>query len=805
MKLQWIMPSIPIDSPMLWKDFEARCCTRAELVITGLGLYRAFLNGQRVGQDYLTPGFNDYDAYVRYQTYDVTELLQAENRLEVWLGNGWYKGRIGLDGGRENTWGDSYLLALKLTLTHPDGTESVVETDESWLAAQSPIISDGIYDGEVRDDTRPKGESFPCVSVSTAYRLEPQFSPCIRQVMELKPRLIHTPAGEQVLDFGQNAAGILRFVNRLPRGGRLYIQTGEVLQQGNFYRDNLRSARSAWTYISDGEVKTVEETFTFHGFRYAKVEGPEPVDPADFSMVVLSSDLKQTLEVSTDHEGLNRLMQNSLWGQRSNFLDVPTDCPQRDERMGWTADTQVFVNTACYQMDCRDFYRKYMRDMRADQQLYYEGNIPAYSPSMKKQAIPGGAVWADAGVIIPWNVYMNYGDGKLLRESYPMMRDYCTHLLMQDRQDGGTHLRFSAFTFGDWLAMDGMTPQSLKGGTEDAFIQACYYMNSLELTGKAAAVLGETEDAEKYVSLAHEVRTAILREYVTEGGRLALDTQTAYVLALHFGLWRDKKVMIRCFRQRLKKDFFKITCGFTGAPLMLPVLLDNGMTDEAYRMLLTHEFPGWLYAVDRDATTIWERWNSLEEDGTISGTGMNSLNHYAYGSVCEAIYSRIMGLQCAAPGWRKAVIAPKLNGQLRQSHIAFSSPAGKWTVDWQIDDDGSVTLCADIPDGCEAEICLPDCEAVQPSTVSAGRYRWHYQPVRDYLHPYSAGSLLMDLLSNEEAKALLEEKIPALVNGALTSDSEFRVMTPLEAAYAMPFLHPEDVMTLDAAFRQIKR
>ena len=609
--MRFITPERSIDCPRLWREFDAAEVVRANLEITGLGLYRAWLNGQRVGADYLTPGFNDYDAYLRCQTYDVTDLLKAHNRLEVWLGNGWYKGRIGLEG-RENTWGDRYLLAARLTLTHADGSETVMETDGSWLAVQSPIVSGNIYDGEMRDDTRPQGEPVPCVQVETAYAVEPQFSPCIRQVAELKPSLIVTPAGEQVLDFGQNAAGVLRFVNRLPKGERLFIQTGEVLQQGNFYRENLRSAKSEYSYISDGTVKEVEELFTFHGFRFAKVEGLQTVDPADFTMVVLSSNLKNTLEVSLDHPGLNRLMQNSLWGQRSNFLDVPTDCPQRDERLGWTADTQVFVNTACYQMDCKDFYRKFMRDLRADQLRYYEGDIAAYSPSMKKQAIHGGAVWADAGTIIPWNVYQAYGDVDLLRENYPMMRDYSEYLMVQDRKDGGTHLRFSSFTFGDWLAMDGMTSQSRKGGTEDAFIQACYYMNSIDLTGKAAAVLKEQADAARYAALAQEIRAAILKEYVTETGRLALDTQTAYVLALHFDIWRDRERLIEAFRGRLKKDFYKIRCGFTGTALIMPVLLDNGMIDEAYRMLLTHEFPGWLYAVDRGATTVWERWNSLE-------------------------------------------------------------------------------------------------------------------------------------------------------------------------------------------------
>ena len=803
MQMPFITPSATLECPVLWRDFPADSVLRATLEITGLGLYRAMLNGQRVGEDYLTPGFNDYDAYLRVQTYDVTDLLTADNRLSVWLGNGWYKGRIGLDGGRTDTWGDKYLLAARLTIEHIGGSTTVIETDEQWLAAQSPIVSCGIYDGEVRDDTREPGQPVACVLADVQYDLQEPVSPAICMVDTLHPTLIVTPKGEQVLDFGQNAAGLIRFVNRLPKGATIRIQTGEVLQNGCFYRDNLRSARSEFVYTSDGVVKEVEPTFTFFGFRYAKVEGIAAVDPADFTALALSSDLRPTLRCETSHAKLNQLMRNTFWGLRSNFLDVPTDCPQRDERLGWTADTQVFVNTACYLADCKDFYRKYMRDLRADQLRYYGGDIPAYSPSMKGAAVHGGAVWADAATIIPWNVYMNYGDAQLLRESYPMMRDYAEYLIAADQKNGGTHLIFPTFTFGDWLAQDGMTSQSLKGGTEDAFIQGVYFMNSIHLTAQAAEVLGETADAARYAALADEAHAALVDEYVTPGGRLGLDTQTAYVLALKHGICRDREKLIACFRTRLKKDFYRITCGFTGAPLMLPVLLENGMTDIAYRMLLSEEFPGWLYAVNLGATTIWERWNSLEADGTISGTGMNSLNHYAYGSVCEAVFAHICGLQNAAPGWQKARIAPKLNGHIRCSSICFDSPAGQWAVKWDIADDGKVTLTVTVPEGASAEVALPDHPEQLTLTVAGGTHTWAYQPAVDYLHPFTAQSMMMELLESESAVALLQEKAPGILSMAADPASEFRVESPIGVAFAMPFLNPNDAFALDPLLRGV--
>ena len=772
MKMIFITPKKAIACPRLWKDFPCNEVKKATLYITGLGLYRAYLNGQRVGEDYLTPGFNDYDAYLRYQTYDVTGLLEKDNRLEVWLGNGWYKGRLVFGGGAENNWGDKYYLAARLEITLKNGEKQIVETDDTWLAAQSAIVSGSIYDGETRDDTRDAGETVGCAAVETKYQLEPQFSPCVRVKDTRKPVLIHTPAGEQVLDFGQNFAGVIRFVNRLPRGAKMRIQTGEVLQQGNFYRDNLRSALSEFNYVSDGQVKEIEPLFTFYGFRYARVEGVEKVNPEDYTGVVLSSDLRETLRVETSDDKLNRLMLNALWGQRSNFVDLPTDCPQRDERLGWTADTQVFVNTACYQMDCKDFYRKFMRDLRADQTLYYHGDIPAFSPSVRGKTHNGGAVWADAATIIPWNVYQNYGDLELLRENYPMMRDYVEYHIREDQENGGTHIVFPAFTYGDWLAQDGLTPQSVFGGTNEYYIKGLYYLHSLELTAKAAQVLGEEADAEKYAALAGEVKSALLDEYFSPNGNLTVDTQTAYVLALAFHVYRRKEKLIAGFLRRLERDFYRLTTGFTGTPLLLPVLFDNGLTDAAYRILLTEEFPGWLYAVNLGATTIWERWNSLEADGTISGTGMNSLNHYAYGSVCEAIYSRIMGLQNAAPGWKKALIAPKISGRLHFTAIDFDSPAGKWHVDWKIGPDGRVTLRSVVPAGASAHVTLPDHPENFEADVEAGEYEWTWQPTKDYLHPFSLDSRMMDVMENAAAAGVIRALAPKLYDACQGSRNE---------------------------------
>ncbi|MBP3657218.1 MAG: family 78 glycoside hydrolase catalytic domain [Clostridia bacterium] len=804
MGMTFITPAAPVDHPRFLHQFACGDVCRAELRITGLGLYRAYINGRRVGGDYLTPGFNDYDAYLRVQTYDVTELLAQENVIEVYMGEGWYMGRLGFDGGQTCRWGSRYLLAAELTITNADGSATRIAADGTWRAAPSCITGGNIYDGETRDDTRAVGETVPCVAAETDYRLEDQFSPPIRAVGELKPTLIITPKGEQVLDFGQNMAGVIRFVNRLPAGRTMRIQTGEVLQQGSFYRDNLRTAKSEFVYTSDGVVKDVEPMFTFFGFRYAKVEGVDAVAPGDYTAVVLSSDLRQTLEAGTGHAGINQLMRNTWWGQRSNFLDVPTDCPQRDERLGWTADTQVFVNTACYQMDCKAFYTKYMRDMRADQVLYGGGDLPQYSPSLKGAGNHGGAVWADAGTIIPWDIYMNYGDKALLAETYPMMRDYAEYLIREDARLGGTHVVYDQFTYGDWLAQDGITPQSLKGSTDDAYIQGVYCMHSIELTAKAAAELGYEQDAARYGEFGAQIRSALLDEYVSPAGNLTMDTQTGFVLALRYGLFRDREKMIAGLRRRLRLDLCRIRSGFTGAPLMLPVLFDNGMGDMACRMLLREQFPGWLYSVNLGATTIWERWNSLESDGSISGTGMNSLNHYAYGSVCEAIYSRIMGLRCAAPGWTRAQIAPYIDGRLGHAFIRFDSPAGLWSVSWRIEEDGLLHVEAQVPQGAAAHLVLPDHPQGYEAELSEGSYSYTYQPTRDYLHPYSLDSLCMDVMANREAAELIRQAEPVFYAQLSDPDGEYGSMTVRQAAGTMWHINPQAVLDLEPALRAIR-
>ena len=582
----------------------------------------------------------------------------------------------------------------------------------------------------------------------------------------LYPELYISPKGEQILDFKQNMVGFVRFKGDLKKDQILNISHGEVLQDECFYNANYRTAKALLTYKGDGEKRIYEPKFTFYGFRYIKVEGIEKVDPKDFEGVVIYSDLERTIECQTDNDKINQLIKNAYWGQRGNFLDVPTDCPQRDERLGWTADTQVFTNTACYNMDSYIFYKKYMNDLRGDQTLYFEGDIPDFSPSLRNRSGSGSSVWADAATIIPWNIYLNYGDKNLLNYFYPMMKDYVETLINKDIAQGNKNLILEGFTYGDWLAQDGEDPQSRFGGTDDGFINSVYYYLSVNLTSMVAQELGYEKDVEKYNTLKDKIYKAILDKFFFEDGKLNLNTQCSYVLCLQYHIYKNKEIIIEDFLNRMKKDLYRIKTGFTGTPLILLSLFDNGMDEYAYRILYNEEFPGWLYAINLGATTIWERWNSLLENGTISGIDMNSFNHYAYGSVCEAIYSRIAGLRNLLPGWKKVLIKPQLNYRMKKIDFSYESISGKYEINWKWKEN-KFEMNVTIPNGCEAQIVLPNNEEYN---VTVGKYHYECELDKKIYSPFTVDTPIIDIMKNEEGKNIIKELLPQIYAEYETND-----------------------------------
>ena len=788
-------------SPIFIKDFNlTKEVKRARLYITGLGLYQAFINDIKVGNAYLTPGFNDYDYYLRYQTYDIIELLKEKNKIEIHMGEGWYKGKFGLNNGK-NIFGDEYKLCLHILIEYKDKTVLNILSDESWKVKSSKQVNNGIYDGEEVDYTLPDGLLEDVNITKEKYNLIPDYGSLIVEKDILHPELYISPKGEKILDFKQNMVGFVRFKGFLSKNQEIKMSHGEVLQKECFYHDNYRSAISILKYKGDGQKRTYEPKYTFFGFRYVLVEGLEKVDTSEFEGVVIYTNIEKTIECKTDNDKINKLIKNAYWGQRGNFLDVPTDCPQRDERLGWTADTQVFVNTACYNMDSYIFYKKYMNDLRGDQTMYYNGDIPSFSPSLKHALGGGGSVWADAGTIIPWNIYLNYGDKKLLLYFYPMMREYVQTLISKDLSQGFKHLILEGFAYGDWLAQDGADSQSSFGGTDSGFINSVYYYHSVELIVLAAKELGFNEDYELFTAFKNVIYKAILNHFFFEDGKLKLNTQTSFVLCLQYNIYKNKEIIIDDFKKRIKQDLYRIKTGFTGTPLILLTLFDNGMDEFAYRILYNEEFPGWLYSINLGATTIWERWNSLLEDGTISGTGMNSFNHYAYGSVCEAIYSRIAGLKNLSPGWRKVMIKPHLNYRMKKIEFSYESISGKYEISWKWFEN-KFKMNVTIPNGCDAQIILPNSEKYD---ISGGKYSYECELNKNIYSPFSIDTPLIDIIKNKEASQILKELLPQIYTGINGKNEGFKVNSIRSTNLLPNFAYSQDLIKkVDEELSKIK-
>ena len=760
---KWIGTGRPESgNPVLVKEFTAKKDYKsARIYVTGLGLYEMYLDGKRVGNEYLTPGCTDYNQWIQYQTYEV-EIKRGAHRLEVSLADGWYMGRFGLDHA-ENNYGDRHKMILELVMQDGEGGEDKIVSDESWEAETGGVVSGNIYDGEVyAPGPNPSARHGVELLDGPTQRLTARYGQPVVIKEELSPvGIIHTPAGETVIDMGQNMAGFLRFYADEPKGTRIYMQFGEVLQDGNFYRGNLRTAKAEFTYISDGNAGYVQPHFTYYGFRYVKVEGFTEEPALDrFTGCVLYSDLERTGWVSTSHEKANKLIQNALWGQKCNYVDIPTDCPQRDERMGWTADTQVFSGTACFNMDSYNFLRKFCHDLYETQKEL--GHVTSVIPAFHENG-PTCSVWGDAATIIPWNLYLYYGDVSILEEQFESMRQWVDYIKGIDEENGGRRFWDVGFHFGDWLALDGEGDDGFKGSTEDGYIATAYYYHSAKIVAKAAEILGKDRETTYYGKLAQEIREALQAEYFTANGRLALTTQTAYAVALYmdFAPEGSKERVAQFLKEKLKINKGYLKTGFVGTYILNKVLSDYGNNELAYKLLLNEECPSWLYAVNMGATTIWERWNSILPDGKISGTEMNSLNHYSYGSVVEWMYRNMAGLHVEEehPGFTHVTIAPQPDYRIKQCDMKYQSIAGTYEISWQVETGGAFYLKVTVPFGASAKIVLPNTTR-EPEEVEAGVHVYSYMPETPIIKIYSSASPFCELLENPKTLAVVERFIP---------------------------------------------
>ena len=819
---QWISPDADKSvQAVVFTDIHVdKPVARARAYMVGLGLYELYLNGEKQGDECLLPGFHAYDSWLQYQTFAL-DLREGSNRFEVMLGDGWYKGNFGLAKRYEN-YGDRLAAIAEIHIWYQDGTEAVVGTDETWRARRSPVVETGIYCGEVCDATLDTSEVFGVKPIDLGYdRLTPRLSPPIVVHERIKPiEVIHTPAGETVLDMGQNMVGWLQFDCDAPRGTRIHLLFGEILQNGCFYNDNLRTARAEFTYISDGTPRTVRQRFTFYGFRFVKVEGwPGEVDPDAFTGLVIHSAMDARGDIETSDPLVNQLVRNARWGMKGNFLDVPTDCPQRDERYGWTGDAQIFSGTACFFMDTAAFYAKYGRDLWLEQQKL-GGSVPDVVPVAN---YPGDAstAWADAATVIPWNVYLHSGDASILRRQFNSMKGWVDYMNRQDDADGSKRLWLTGAHYADWLALDGSYPGGVFGATDPGMIASAYYYHSADIVARAAKALGRDADAMHYRKLADEIRDAFQKEYFTPTGRLAVDTMTGYVVALYFGLAPEdsRERMRQGLLNRLQKKFYHLETGFVGTPYLCRVLSEHGLNDVAYHLLLEKGYPGWLYEVLMGATTIWERWNSVQPDGSMSGTEMNSLNHYSYGSIVEWMFRDMLGIAPSegAPGFKRFALAPRPNYQIGAAKATLDSAAGRIGSEWKLED-GRLSFRFVVPFDAEAEIVLPDADAeiVRAQTdaevrqvgnsvsltVGAGEYRFEYAPTTPYRRTYSIDSSWAEVQESPEAYAIArrvfhftEDHIPF----------EKEVCTLREMSWG-PFssLTPAERETLDRLLREVE-
>jgi len=842
---KWIEPVRQFERmPLMRKLFHlpAKPIRKARVYATGLGVYELYLNGEKIGDEYLAPGFHSYDFWQQYQTYDVTEALQTGgNAIGFMLGDGWFKGRFGFDGGYENLYGDQFRLIAECIVTYEDGTEEIIATDAAWEAAEGPLVASSIYDGEVYDanleieDWNKYSEAatdarWEPVQLSTAdtEKMQARLSVPVKIVDAFVPELILTPAGEQVLDFKQNMTGWITFTADVPRGSVITYEVGEVLQEGNFYRENLRTAEAKFSYISDGKPAQVRPYFTFYGFRYAKITGVDLLkQDLNFQGYVLQSELEETSGIITANADVNQLLKNALWGQKGNFLDVPTDCPQRDERMGWTGDAQIFARTASYHMYTPAFYKKFMHDLRLEQKAL-DGAVPFVVPQIKPAGDAGfvtgagAAAWSDAATVIPWVLYEQYGDRSLLQEQYATMKDWVEYIRREDENSGNRKLWTTGFQFGDWLALDGDNPHSPMGGTDTTLVASVYYYHSASLLARAAEVLGCTQDAFTYTKLAGEVKQAIQNEYLTATGRLAVTTQTAYILFHYFDLCPEE------FKERMTKDFYDkvissgihLQTGFVGTPYFAEALSRNGMNELAYGLLLNEDYPSWLFAVKMGATTIWERWNSILPDGKISGTDMNSLNHYAYGSIVEWVYRCVLGIQAdsAHPGYRHFFLAPQPSAQLGKAEGYYQSVSGRIESAWELLADGRLDFTFRVPFGTTATITLPDLSSEEAQktdwllsavvaaggvtvTVPAGDYHITYRPTRNYRPDVTTELSYRELLEYTPARKVIFEQLPMMRNNDIALQY---LDMPLDAFKELPivsnFVSEQALERMNAAF-----
>ncbi len=714
--------------------------TRARLFASALGVYELELNGQRVGDQVLAPGWTSYHHHLRYDAFDVTAVLrEGANAVGGIVGDGWFRGAL-VENMRRNRYGTRTALICQLEVEHPDGSTTVIVTDDAWRATTGPIRSSGLYEGEtydaraellgwsepgfVDDDWRP------VVTVEhDLATLRAPIAPPIRVTQRISPvEILVSPSGKTIVDFGQNLVGVVEFMVAGTAGTEITVRHAEVLEDGELCTEPLRAAEATDRYtLRGGGGETWHPRFTFHGFRYAEVTGwPGELDPAEITALVLHSDMRRTGWFECSDERVNRLHENVVWGMRGNFVGIPTDCPQRDERLGWTGDIGVFAPTATYLYDCAGVLESWLHDLAAEQ--HDDGTVPWVIPDSLEWLLPA-AVWGDAAVTVPSTMHERYGDADILRTQYASMRAWVE---LELQLAGDDLLWTGGFQFADWLDPTARSGDAFDQRTDPDLLATAAMIHSLDLVAAAAALLDERDDHVRYVEMAGRARFAFASEYVTPSGRVVSDAQTAYSLAIAYDLVGDDDQLAHAgarLSQLAIAGGLTIATGFVGTPLVCDALTVTDHVDTAYGLLLQEQCPSWLYPVLHGATTIWERWDAITPEGRVNqdGIAMISFNHYALGAVADWLHRVVGGLAPTSPGWRELRIAPVPGGGLTRACSRLDAPYGVASSSWELGD-GTVTVDAIVPPNTTARVWLPG--ATEERLVGSGTHSWtvSYEP-----------------------------------------------------------------------------
>ena len=772
---RWITHGFASDNtacPVLVKSFSAgKEIESARLYATALGVYEAEINGVKADDTFFAPGWTSYHKRLQYQTYKVNDIKEGENEIRITLGNGWYKGALGFDP-TPNHYGDTTAALALLVVRYKDGREEFIGTDESWDVFEGTILFSEIYDGETQNTQNELRRSGKAVLYDHVFEtITAQENEPVRCLKRLETRKEFTaPNGDHLFDFGQNLTGWVEVRINGDAGQTIVLRHAENLDEnGNFYTENLSFAKAKDTYILNGDEQVLRPHFTFHGFRYVCIEGLKEGQNVQLTACHLSTDLRETGSFECSDKRVNRLQQNIVWSQRDNYLDIPTDCPQRSERLGWTGDATAFTPTAAFNANIMPFMRKWLHDLAADQNA--ETGMAQVVPDVLSEGMTGGqngaAYWGDAATAVPWTLYEVYDDKRVLAEQYDSMRTWVEYII---RQCGENGLWQTGFQYGDWLGLDSESNglgDERKGATDDYFTANVCYAWSLSILERSAALLGRVEDEQKYHSLYKRVINAFRDEYITKTGRLVSETQTALTLALQFGMAEEnhREGIAERLEQNIQAHKTHLTTGFMGTPYLCLVLSDNGRHDLAGKLLLQEENPGWLYEVKMGATTIWERWNSILPDGSFNPAGMNSLNHYAYGSIGKWLYSRLCGLQLIEPGYKKFAVRPGFIKGITWTKLCYESVYGTIKSSWKCEN-GMITVDVTVPANTVCILTLPEKE----ETMELGSGTYHYEYATETkleLDRYTMEIPLRVMLEHPAAQPLLKQYMPEMTDNPM--------------------------------------